>query len=193
MLPFNVELLSNIKFSFDELTDYYKTIRQDYASMEYRSSAYPNGFSYAMQTKLADITLPCFPYDAPGEIADNYKFDTPTPLMFGFAKKVLDAFPYAKQMVITTHGPGAQIDFHIDKELYLDEEHVKIHIPIETNEQSYFQFENEEVVLTCGNAYLVNTTVLHGTDNRGSTERAHLIFKVPVSAVDNILSTELVL
>jgi hypothetical protein len=193
MLTFNVEKLSNIKFSFDELTSFYKTIKKDYQSMEYRSKVFPNGYSYAMQTKLADPTQPCFPYDAPGEEASNYKFDTPTPLMFGFAKKLLDAFPYAKQMVITTHGPGAQIEFHIDKELYNDEEHVKIHIPIETNDSSYFQFEDEEVVLECGSVYLVNTTVPHGTINKGTTERAHLIFKVPLSSVDNILTKELVI
>jgi hypothetical protein len=193
MLNFKVEKLNNIKFSFDELVNYYKEIKDNYPQLECRSSVFPNGYSYAMQTKLPDTTLPCPPFHMPGETGVNNNFDTPTPLMFGFAKKILDKFPYAKQLVITVHGPGAIIEFHTDDEIFLSEEHIKIHLPIESNNNSYFQYDDEEFVLEPGHAYLVNTTIPHGTDNRGTTERAHMIFKVPVSAVDDILTREVTL
>lgn len=193
MLNFKIEPLENFKFSFDELLAYYKEIKEQYKHLECRSVLFPNGYSYAMQTKLADPNVPCPPFHMPGETGVNNNFDTPTPLMFGFAKKILDNFAYAKQLVITVHGPGAQIAFHTDDEIFLPEEHLKIHLPIESNDESYFQFENEEFVLKPGTAYLVNTTLPHGTDNRGNSERAHLIFKVPVSSVQDILTKEIVL
>lgn len=193
MLNFKIEKLDNIKFSFNELTEYYQTIKSNYKHLECRSEIFPNGYSYAMQTKLADPNVPCPPFHMPGETGVNNNFDTPTPLMFGFAKKILDNFPYAKQLVITVHGPGAQIEFHTDVELFLPEEHVKIHFPIETNNASYFQYDQEDFVLETGSAYLVNTTIPHGTDNQGTTERAHLIFKVPVSSVTDIINKEIIL
>ena len=148
------------------------------------------GFSWAIQTKMLDTSLPCPPYQMPGEdLAQfNYNFDTPTDLVFGFAKKVIDKFPNVKQTVITAHGPGSSIDFHIDEEKWLGEEHVKIHLPIEANDQSYFQFEGEDFVLAPGHAYLVNTTIPHGTANKGNTHRAHFIFKIPLSYVETILA-----
>lgn len=190
MLNFKVERLANFTFAVDELVKYYKEVKEQYSHLECRSVLFPNGYSYAMQTKLADPNIPCPPFHMPNEGAHNSNFDTPTPLMFGFAKKILEAFPYAKQMVITTHGPGAKIDWHIDEEIFLEEEHLKIHLPIESNADSYFQFEDQDIVLEPGNAYLVNTSVLHATDNRGTTERAHLIFKVPVSTVQDILTNK---
>ena len=193
MLNFKVEKLTNVKFSFEELLDYYKEVKDRYKHLECRSPVFPNGYSYAMQTKLSNPNLPCPPFHMPGELGVNNSFDTPTPLMFGFAQKILDNFPYAKQLVITVHGPGAQIEFHTDDELFLPEEHIKIHIPIESNDKSYFQYDRENIVMEPGSVYLVNTTIPHGTDNQGQTERAHMIFKVPVSAVDDILTKEIIL
>ena len=140
---------------------------------------------------MKDPTLPCPAYHLPGESAELFAgdFDTPTELVFGFSKRIIDTLPGVKQMTIIVHAPGTVLPFHKDEEEEL-EEHWKIHIPIETNEHSLFQYEDEEFVLAVGHAYLVNTSLTHGTDNQGLTERAHLIFKIPSARVEEILNSE---
>lgn len=193
MLDFKIRRLDNVRFSLDELTSYYNTIKQDYQRMKWVPPEEMAGqaYSWAIQTKLKDPTQPCGPYHWPGEDTSqfNNNYDTPTELIFGFGKKIIDTFPSVKQTNITTHAPGTIIEFHIDKELEL-EPHVKIHFPIETNTSSFFQFDEEEFHLEVGYAYLVNTSIPHGTNNKGTTERAHLIFKIPVSKIDEILTVD---
>lgn len=196
MLDFKVKRLDNIKFSHDEVIAYYEEVTEHYQYLKWTPPADINiGLhSWAVQTKLKDITKPCNPYHLPGDNKDDCAgdFDTPTELVFGFAKKVIDVFPEVKQTVITVHYPGATLPWHKDEEEYL-EDHWKIHIPIVTNSQSYFQYEDEEFSLETGHAYLVNTSLTHATANQGTTDRAHLIFKVPVSRIEEILTRQYVL
>jgi hypothetical protein len=194
MLNFKIKRLDNIKFDHTELVAYYHTLKQHYQHLvwvappgEFADLAY----SWAIQTKMKDPTKPCSPYHLPSDHTDDFagNFDTPTELIFGFGKKIIDRFPQVKQTVITVHYPGSKLPWHIDTEEHLAD-HCKIHIPIETNNLSYFLYEGEKFVLETGHAYLVNTGINHATDNQGATERAHLIFKIPVSCVDDILNTE---
>jgi len=197
MLDFKIKRLDNVKFDHAELIAYYHTLKQDYTHMKWEA---PGGefsdlaYSWAVQTKMKDPTLPCSPYHLPSDNESDFvgDFDTPTELVFGFAKKIIDVFPQVKQTVITVHYPGSKLPWHIDTEEQLSD-HWKIHIPIETNNLSYFLYEDEKFVLETGHAYLVNTGINHATDNQGTTERAHLIFKIPVSHVDTILNTEYIL
>lgn len=53
----------------------------------------------------------------------------------------------------------------------------KIHIPIQTNESSYFYVEDEKFHLNEGVAYEVNNAVKHSVVNNGKTDRIHLIFE----------------
>ena len=191
MLDFKIRRLDNIKFSYQDLLAYYNTIKQDYQHMKWipPSDMADMAYCWSIQTKMKDPTRPCSPYHWPGDREEDFNstFDTPTELVFGFAKRVIDIFPDVKQTVITVHTPGTKLPWHTDAETFL-EDHWKIHLPIETNSQSYFQYDDEEFVLEAGHAYLVNTSINHATDNRGLTERAHLIFKVPVRAIPDILS-----
>lgn len=192
MLDFKIKRLDNIKFSMKDLENYYQELKDNYQHLKWKPPGDMAGqaYSWAIQTKLSDPTLPCGPYHWPGEDTSqfNNRYDTPTEMVFGFAQRILELFPEAKQMNLTTHAPGTSIAFHIDSELEL-EDHYKIHLPIETNSGSFFQFEGQEFNLELGHAYLVNTGIPHGTDNRGTTERAHLIFKIPVRTVTEILNT----
>lgn len=194
MLDFKIQRLDNVKFNHAELVAYYHTLKHDYDHMKWQA---PPGefsdlaYSWAIQTKMKDATRPCSPYHLPTDDPNDFigDFDRPTELVFGFGKKIIDAFPEVKQTVITVHYPGSKLPWHIDVEESL-KDHWKIHIPIETNNLSYFLYEDEKFVLEAGHAYLANTSINHATDNQGTTERAHLIFKIPVSHVDTILSTE---
>lgn len=191
-MDFKIKKLDNVKFSFKELEDYYHEIKTNYQKLKWTppGDMSDQAYSWAIQTKLQDPTQPCGPYHWPGEDTSkfNNRYDTPTELIFGFGEKIISLFPEVKQTNITVHSPGTIIEFHIDKELEL-EDHFKIHFPIETNDSSVFQYEDEEFHLEVGSAYLVNTGILHGTNNRGTTERAHLIFKIPASKVNEILNT----
>ena len=197
MLDFKIQRLNNVKFNHTELVAYYQTLKHNYPHMKWQA---PPGefsdlaYSWAIQTKMKDATRPCSPYHLPTDDPNDFigDFDSPTELVFGFGKKIIDTFPEVKQTVITVHYPGSKLPWHIDVEESL-EDHWKIHIPIETNDLSYFQYKDEEFVLQIGYAYLVNTSIDHATDNRGTTERAHLIFKIPAKFVDDILNTEYIL
>jgi hypothetical protein len=197
MLDFKIQRLDNVKFNHAELIAYYHTLKHDYDHMKWQATTgefSDLAYSWAIQTKMKDATRPCSPYHLPTDDPNEFigDFDRPTELIFGFGKKIIDAFPEVKQTVITVHYPGSKLPWHIDAEEYLSD-HWKIHIPIETNNFSYFLYEGEKFVLETGHAYLVNTSINHATDNQGTTERAHLIFKIPVSHVDAILNTEYIL
>jgi len=110
-----------------------------------------------------------------------------TELMFGIARKLQDAFPFAHQFSVVVHPPKTYINFHSDSDNYL-----KIHIPILTNNKAYFQFEPKRrfVLPADGSMVLVNTNISHGTSNEGETDRVHLFFKIPVDKEDEVISME---
>lgn len=198
MLNFKIKTLDNVVFNFEDLTEYYKQVKSQYQYLKWVPKpelGYKNVYSWAIQTNLENTDIPAAPYNLPGEWLgveqrkiNNTKFNTPTKLIFGFAEQVLKAFPSAKHFVLITHGAGFIIPPHIDDAEGQDEDHIKIHVPIESNDQSYFEFGDEKFVMKPGKFYLVNTMLEHSTINSGTTERAHLIFKIPVSEFDQICS-----
>jgi len=197
MMEFKIQRLDNVEFNFDELVDYYHDLKNHHQDMKWEPP--PGEFadlicSWAIQTKMKNPDLPCDPYHLPDTVTEDYNsdFNSPTKLVFGFAKKIIETFSDIKQTVITVHYPDTILPWHIDTEEYL-EDHYKIHIPIETNTQSYFRYRDEQFVLQTGHVYLVNTGIEHSTENRGLTERAHLIFKVPVRYISELLNTKYVL
>lgn len=198
MLEFKVKKLENIKFNIDELIGYFHTLENEYQHLKW---TVPEDFdtlthkvdymySWAIQSNLKDPSKPCPPYhiqDKESRDPDD-SFQVPTDLIFGFGKKIVDSFPNVRQTVIACHPPGTFIDQHIDTENF-----VKIHIPIKTNKDSYFTFGDEKFNLEVGNAYLINTALMHGTDNQGDTDRVHLIFKITEEDARHILDTEYIL
>lgn len=53
----------------------------------------------------------------------------------------------------------------------------KIHIPILTNDHVIFRVEGAECVMAEGEAIEVNNMGVHAVENRGNTDRIHLIFE----------------
>lgn len=197
-MDFKIKKLDNIKFSHKELVEYYEKIKNEYQHLRWDSSMLTDHkdhkvqglYSWAIQSNLKDPSKPCAPYhiDNSEAVDAKDKFNVPTDLLFGFGRRVVEAFPNVRQTVIAAHPPGTKINFHID-----NEEFVKIHIPIYANNQSYFEFEDEKFLLEEGNAYLVNTALMHATDNLGDTDRIHFIFKINMRDVDTILKNEWIL
>jgi len=109
-------------------------------------------------------------------------------MMFGFARKLKEQFPYIRQLGISAHPPGVRIGRHIDSP-----EYIKIHIPITSDPESYFIFDDERFVFELGKMYLVNTTLPHSTHNLGKTTRIHMLFKVPQERYTEILDMDNIL
>lgn len=191
-LNFNIKHLDNVQFSYDELVDYYETVKSQYDHLRWVPDGYDqkdhavnNIYGWAIQSNYTDPEIPCPPYHFDHECVvkdPNESFSIPTKLIFGFAKKIIDTFPEVRQTVLSAHPPGTVINQHID-----NTEYFKIHIPIYTNNKSYFVFGDEKYVLEQGKAYFINTKYMHGTENAGDTERVHLIFKIPYSRELDVL------
>jgi hypothetical protein len=201
-IDFDIFELPKFNFDLKELTDYYKIVKNNYGYFKWEApkkdlskdpKSYPPGYNdivgiygYAVQTNLKNINIPSpvfndktIPMDAKLPYATNK-----TKLYFGFAEKLIEKLPYIEELVITAHPPNSKIQLHTDN--YIN---IRIHIPIEVNQESYFVFEQNKYVLEIGKAYLVNTSRLHGTDNQGDSDRIHLLFKIPIGRIKQIINT----
>lgn len=195
-MNFKIKKLENLKFNYIELLSYYNTIVKDFQYLKWVPTgiideldhSIKHMYSWAIQSNYKDIEIPCPPYhiDTESVLSDpNDTFSNPTKLVFGFGKKIVNLFPEVRQTSIAGHPPGTKIQLHPDNDEFL-----KIHIPIKTNPKSWFIFEDEKFNLEIGSAYLINTTILHGTYNEGDTDRVHLIFKFPTRLTDDILNND---
>lgn len=78
--------------------------------------------------------------------------------------------------ILTVVMPGHSIPPHIDEQgpSWL----CRVHIPLTTNDESQFIVGGEHHHMEVGNAYIVNTEVMHSVENNGGTPRIHLMFDV---------------
>lgn len=92
---------------------------------------------------------------------------------FGYFKELYDQLgeDFFSWSRITIHDSKAEIKPHVDGGVHL----FRIHIPIVTNDDALFYWGNTEYNFKVGKAYLINTGITHSTNNKGSTERAHII------------------
>ena len=70
--------------------------------------------------------------------------------------------------------PGGRITPHFDGKVAYPH---KIHIPLQTNDATFFYIEDKEYHFAEGFAYEVNNLRKHAAVNNGSTDRIHLIFE----------------
>jgi hypothetical protein len=197
-MDFKVKRLSNVQFDPAELIEYYNSVKKLFPQMMWtvpktidtKTHRVANMYSWAIQSNLKDSTIPCPPYhiDDVDGILESDDFSMPTKMIFGFAEKLINTFPNVRQTAIAGHPPGTRIDLHPDNDEFL-----KIHIPIETNPDAWFFFEDEKFNLEVGSAYMINTAIPHGTDNLGITDRVHLLFKFPLSVASTILTTNYII
>jgi hypothetical protein len=78
--------------------------------------------------------------------------------------------------VLTKLSAGKQIDLHYDDGKFFRNSS-RVHIPVVTNEQTFFQVGNEVVNMKVNEMWeICNHGMLHGTYNNGTTDRIHLMF-----------------
>jgi len=89
---------------------------------------------------------------------------------YGYAR---GAFP---RVMLAKMAPGGVIHPHRDANPAAKWPH-KIHVPIQTNEDVTFYVDSASYNFLPGEAVEVNNMGLHAVENRGNTDRIHLIFE----------------
>ena len=92
----------------------------------------------------------------------------------GYGLDVVKSLPFrSKKWLVTEHVTGTKLITHQDSP-----DKIRVHIPIHTNKDSNWIINGKEYHMEPGWAYLVNTTLPHSVENKGTTDRVHLYGKV---------------
>jgi len=109
--------------------------------------------------------------------------------VFGILEKLLNRLSERalRQMLVSNHPAGLQVANHVDSDLK------KLHIPLYTNSNAVFTFgENDERVyqMEVGKIYIINPIVPHGTFNGGDTERTHLLSRIDLDYIPEVVGMQ---
>jgi hypothetical protein len=98
----------------------------------------------------------------------------PRTIFKGYALDVVKSLPIrSKKWVVTDQPPGTKLITHQDSP-----DKIRVHIPIYVDNTSNWIVDGEEMFMEPGYAYIVNTTLPHSIENRGTNNRVHLYGKV---------------
>jgi hypothetical protein len=196
------KILDNWVFNIQDFVDYYTTVKNNFQHLEFSKDVMTDiDWLYAQEkmegyhawsalTRYKDPTLPCPLYRGdvtPFEIVQDDLFNNPTELVFGIVKKIIDTVPGVFQIGLACHDPGFVIVPHSDVTIP-DKADFKIHIPILTNTDANWYFEEELLNLQVGKAYLLNSSYTHSTANYGDTRRVHLMMSIRNECVEEVLT-----
>jgi len=78
-------------------------------------------------------------------------------------------------------GAGAAIKEHSDAGMSVDDAQARLHVPVMTNADTEFFVAGERVPMQPGECWYINISLPHRADNRGTTERVHLVVDVTVN------------
>jgi hypothetical protein len=99
-----------------------------------------------------------------------------------YFREVLSAFHCPlKSVRLLGLAPQSFIREHSDHALGYDDGEVRIHIPIRTNPGVEFYVAGERLLLEEGASYFVNVNLPHRVNNRGPSERVHLVIDAEVN------------
>lgn len=77
---------------------------------------------------------------------------------------------------------GSRIKQHTDLDLAAEQGAARLHIPIQTNDDVDFRLNGTRVVLKEGECWYLRLSDPHSVENRGKTDRVHLVIDVQVNA-----------
>jgi len=84
--------------------------------------------------------------------------------------------PHFPRIMLAKMPPHTKIAPHIDAAKAAQFPH-KIHVPLQTNPQTFFFHKHQKYHFEVGQAYEVNNNMEHWVVNEGDTDRIHLIFE----------------
>jgi len=139
----------------------------------------PNRFTALDSTRHIVFRFVSSPFDwrtsYPRPLWDEWR-----ELLMPVLTQATSAYGYANgefpRVMLARMAPGGIIHPHEDSNPAAKWPH-KIHVPLQTNDQVSFFIGEQAYHLAEGEAVEVNNMIRHGVENRGSTDRIHLIFE----------------
>ena len=102
--------------------------------------------------------------------------DTPLLARCPYVREVLAFFQCPQQSVrFLRLKAGSIIRTHRDYELGFEDGEVRLHIPVRTNPDLFFVLDGRRVIMREGEVWYNNLNLPHSVENRGSTDRIHLV------------------
>lgn len=205
----------NYNLNVEKLTDWYKEISEEFKFMRYNFNDMPeklnlekskemveqgycgyycgpiDGITFAWPIERYEPLPP--PIQANPELFPEVNMETfyeDAKIMSRYRKGYLnemidilgeDSF---RQMIITSHYPNMYIRQHVDSKV------LKLHIPVETNENAFFHFgpnKERKYHMKLGKIYILNTGYWHGTTNESEFKRSHIITRIAKEHILNII------
>ena len=77
--------------------------------------------------------------------------------------------------------PGSRIKEHTDLDLAAELGTVRLHVPIQTNDEVEFRLNGTRVVLKEGECWYLRLSDQHSVENRGKADRVHLVIDAKVN------------
>ena len=120
-------------------------------------------------------------YSDPGK--DDAFTDTPVLGRCPSLQRVLAALECpVKSARLLKLGAGARIIEHRDYNLSLDDGEVRLHVAVTTSPLVDFYLNGERVVMNAGECWYINANLPHKVENRGDSDRVHLVIDCKVDA-----------
>lgn len=193
--------LQNFLFSFDSKKyikeEIYNTFKEQGRVGNYHGNVEAWSVSWPVERDIPCPSKSQANWDMYPELrttsADDFYYAKPQQkYMYGvmneFAKKFTDRA--MRKVLVAKHPPDLTVANHIDGPIF------KIHVPLFTNKDAVFVFgEDRDRIyhMEIGKAYLINTTVVHGTHNGGKTDRIHMLSRVDSDYLIQFLQTTIVI
>lgn len=118
----------------------------------------------------------------PDHTRENDFADTPLLARCPYVREVLAAFPCPQQAVrFMRLKAGSAIREHRDLELGFEDGEVRLHIPVRTNPDLHFILDGRRVIMGEGECWYNNLSLPHSVENRGATDRIHLVIDCVVN------------
>lgn len=108
----------------------------------------------------------------------------PTPLLeqCPYVREVLAFFKCPQQAVrFLRLKAGSVIKEHTDLDLGFEDGEVRLHIPVRTNADVIFMLGGKRIIMHEGECWYANFNLPHSVENRGSTDRIHLVIDCVVN------------
>jgi len=108
--------------------------------------------------------------------------DTPILDRCGYIKEVLSVFKCSLETVrLLKLAPSSRIREHRDFDLGTKWGVVRVHIPVLTHPEVEFILNGEEVVMNEGESWYLDLSLPHRVENKGPTDRIHLVIDCVVN------------
>jgi hypothetical protein len=108
--------------------------------------------------------------------------DTPLLERCSYLREVLAFFACPQQAVrFLRLKAGSIVKPHRDHELGFDDGEVRLHIPVRTNPDVIFMLDGKRVVMAEGECWYNDFNLVHSVENRGTTDRVHLVIDCVVN------------